>query len=145
MTYPSSSGRSRRRSARSRGKRHWEREGACGAEGPTFARRSARRGGRAEPGPDVGAGSSRPPRPDRRATRMPSLRVAGDQPLRKEGMGLVRTRTLSLGAVVAMAALVLATAVYVVARPVAQVSAAGFQKVAYFEQWGFYQNPNGAV
>jgi chitinase len=52
---------------------------------------------------------------------------------------MVRTRTLSVGAVVAMAALVLAAVVYV-ARPAAQARAAGFQTVAYYDQWGIYGN-----
>src|SRR2546430_6204383 len=59
------------------------------------------------------------------------------------GIRMVRSRTLSFGAVASIVALLLAAAVYVT-RPPAQAHAAGFQKVAYFEQWGFYQNPNGA-
>src|SRR5438105_13172982 len=52
---------------------------------------------------------------------------------------MVRTRTLSVGAVLAIVALVLAAAVYVT-RPPAQAHAAGFQTVAYYDQWGIYGN-----
>src|SRR6266700_1240284 len=52
---------------------------------------------------------------------------------------MVRTRALGLGAVLAIAALVVATVAYVT-RPAAQARAAGFQTVAYYDQWGIYGN-----
>jgi chitinase len=52
---------------------------------------------------------------------------------------MVRTRTLSLGVALLMAALVAATALYAL-RPVSQARAAGFQTVAYYDQWGIYGN-----